>query len=293
MDERMIVLKKWITFISGTALALGLAACGEAAEPVAEAEVEQNATSDMKLEEVFNKSMEAAEQVDSLHADIITEQNMKMLPDGMEIDMTIESATDMVTEPSAFHYKAETTMASDDIENENPTLMEMYLTEEGMFMYEASMDTWLRMPDDSVEDLKIFVDQQTANPEEQLKDLAPFKDDFAVDQNEEVYILTMDASGEKFQTTLFEQLKKTLGQMELETPLSKEDLDVHSVGYKLCIDKETFLVNSLTIDMVADLKIDEETMAIQSNVKADYSQYNEIEEIVLPEEVLQQAEENE
>ena len=205
--------------------------------------------------------------------------------------MTIDSAMDLVAEPLAFHQKAETAIESDDIENDNPTFMEMYLTEEGLFLYEVSMDMWLKMPDENVEDMKALADQQTANPREQLEELAAFKDEFTLEQNEEAYILELDASGEKFRALMDEQLQKTLGQMELETPISEEDLDIHSVHYQLHIDKETFLADSLALDTEMDVRIDEETMAVQSDVKADYSKYNEIQKISLPEEVLQQAEE--
>lgn len=284
-------MEKWITFISGAALTMGLAACGQTAEPVAGVEDAQSAKSDLTLEEVFNKSMEASEQVESLHADILTDQNMKMQPDGMEMDMAIDTKMDMILDPLAFHQKSETTLVSDDIENDNPMLMETYLTDQGLYLYEASMDMWLKMQDEVVEDLKSMADYQTANPREQLEDLEAFKDDFTFEQNEEAYILKLDASGEKFQALMREQLKKTLGQMELETIITEEDLKIHSIYYELYIDKETFLTDSLLMNTEMDVIIDGDTMAIQSDVEAEYSDYNEIEEIILPKEAVEQAEE--
>lgn len=270
---------------------MGLVACGQTAEPAAGVEDAQSAKSELTLEEVFDKSMEASEQVESLHADILTDQNMKMQPDGMEMDMEIDTEMDMILDPLAFHQKSETTLVSDDIENDNPMLMETYLTDQGLYLYEASMDMWLKMQDEVVEDLKSMADYQTANPKEQLEDLEAFKDDFTFEQNEEAYILKLDASGEKFQALMREQLKKTLGQMELETIITEEDLKIHSVYYEVYIDKETFLTDSLLMNTEMDVVIDGDTMAIQSDVEAEYSDYNEIEEIILPKEAVEQAEE--
>lgn len=284
-------MKKWILFMSTATLAIGLSACGETAEPASGDETAKGEDSELTAEEVYTKSVEASESITGLHADIVTDQVMAMQPEGMVINMKVDSAMDMTTEPLAFHQTAETSIVSEDIDNTNPMSMEMYFTDQGMYMYEETMATWLKMPDESIDDLKGLADQQTADPSQQLKELAEFQDDFTFEQTADEYILTLDASGEKFKELMDQQLEKTLGQMEIEAQMALEDMTIHSVNYILNIDKETFLTNSMDMQMDMDMNIEGDVMNIKSDVQADYSQYNEIEAITAPAEVVEQAQE--
>lgn len=277
--------------MSTATLAIGLSACSETAEPASGDEAAKGEDSDLTAEEVYMKSVEASKGITGLHADIVTDQVMAMQPDGMVINMEVDSAMDMTTEPLAFHQTAETSIVSEDIDNTNPMTMEMYFTDQGMYMYEETMATWLKMPDEGIEDLKGLADQQTADPSQQLEELAEFQDDFTFEQTADEYILTLDASGEKFKGLMDQQLDKTLGQMEIEAQMSLEDMTVHSVNYILNIDKETFLTNSVAVQLDMDMNIEGDLMNIKSDVQADYSQYNEIEAITIPADVLEQAQE--
>ncbi|WP_394120751.1 DUF6612 family protein [Planococcus donghaensis] len=284
-------MKKWILFMGTATLAIGLSACGETAEPASGDETAKGEDSDLTAKEVYTKSVEASDGINSLHADIETDQVMAMQPDGMVINMKVDSAMDMTAEPLAFHQTAETSIVSEDIDNTNPMTMEMYFTEQGMYMYEETMATWLKMPDESIDDLKGLADQQTADPSQQLEELAEFQEDFTFEQTADEYILTLDASGEKFKELMDQQLEKTLGQMEIEAQMALEDMTIHSVNYILMIDKDTFLTNSMNMQMDMDMNIEGEMMNIKSDVQADYSQYNEIEAITIPAEVVEQAQE--
>lgn len=284
-------MKKWILFMSTATLAIGLSACSETAEPASGDQTTKGEDSELTVQEVYAKSVEASEDITSVHANSSTDQKMAMQGDGMEVTMAIKSSMDMTIDPVAFHQKAETTIVSEDIDNSNPMSMEMYFTDQGMYMYEETMATWLKMSDESIEDLKALADQQTANPSQQLEELAEFKDDFTFKQTEDEYILTLDASGEKFNELMEQQLEKTLGQMELEAQMMLEDMTIHSVNYVIYVDKESFLTTSMDMKMDMDVNIESEIMNIKSDMQVDYSRFNEIEAITVPAEVLAQAQE--
>jgi hypothetical protein len=290
-DERVISLKRWILFISGAALALSVSACGQTVETEAGGKDEKGSGSGKAPEEVYAKSVEAAEETGSLHADILTVQNMKMQPDGMEMDVTIENSMDLTRNPEAFHHQSETSIVSDDIQNDNPTSMEMYWTDEGLYLHEAAMDTWLRIQDEAIEDFKLLADQQTADPAHQLKALRAFADDFTMKETGGEYILELEASGEELFPLMVEQLKKTFGQMEIGTPMNSEDMEINSVQYEFHLNKKTFQANSLEMDADIEVKIDGETMAVQSEVEAAYSKHDKIKEIILPDKVREQVQE--
>lgn len=303
-----------MAYMGAGALAFTLSACGDTDEPAdnsAENAVENVAdnasdngsdnapgneaseTEELTLEEVLTHWAEASTEVTSLHADVLTNQLMSMGEDGMVMDVTLDLGVDMTVEPLAFYQTSETFIVSEDIENENPMTMEMYYTEEGMFIYEPTMDMWLKIPDESLADMEDLelISQDSINPVEQLEQLQMFQDDFVFEQSADEYILKLDASGEEFKALLDEQLENTLGQMEIEAQMVLDDMTIHSASYEIYIDKETFLTNSMNVKMDIDMNIDGETMNIISDTQITYSQYNEIGAITVPDEVLEQTEE--
>ncbi|MBU9672362.1 hypothetical protein KQ939_10515 [Planococcus sp. CP5-4] len=288
-------MRKWVAVIGTGAAVIGLGACSNVQAPTTEEENEnpaQEAPEETKsASEVYAEAVEASQQVESLRAQSNTEQQMKMQPDGMEIDMTVDSEMEMTYEPLAFHQRGETSIVSEDIDNNNPMLTEMYMTEEGLYMHETSVDMWLKMPEEMHGNMQSIAGQQSADPARQLDELGAFEEDFVLEETDEAYILTLDASGDEFQELTDEQLEKTLGQMEIEAPLAPEDLEVHAVNYVITLNKENYLLDRMEVDMELDVDVRGEMMAIQSQMQVDYSDYNAIEPIEIPPEVLQQAQE--
>lgn len=283
-------MRKWTMGIGTALLAISLAACGTTAEPTEEVD-DKAEVSEMTLEEVFAKSTEASESIESLHADMITNQKIDMGAEGMQMDMDMETSMDMTIEPMAFYQQAVTTINSEDIQNDNPTNeMKMYFTaEEGLFLHEPFMNQWLQIPAEGMEELTSLADQQTANPAEQLEQLKEFQDDFTFEQTADEYILTLDASGEEFEKLLQSQVEKTFSEMQVDMKTLMEAMKVNSISYELFIDKETFFTNKMNMVMDIDMDMEGETMNIKSDMKAQYSKYNEIDAIVVPDEVKESA----
>lgn len=283
-------MRKWTMGIGTAVLAVGLAACGSAAEPAEE--MDQDAeVSDMSLEEVFQSSMEASEAVKSLHMDMVTNQQISMDGEGMEMAMEMSSSMDMTLEPMAFYQKSETNIASEDVVNDNPAgTMEMYFTEaDGLFLYEPFMEQWLQIPDEGFEGLASMADVQTADPSVQLEQLKQFQDDFTFEQTADEYILTLNASGEEFKSLLQGQVEQTFSEMQVDMEALLEEIDVNSIEYELFIDKETFLTNRMNMVMDMDMGMEGESMNIKSDMEAEYSDYNEIDAIAVPDEVKESA----
>ena len=88
-------MRKWVAIIGTGAAVIGLGACSNAEAPTTEEESEnpaQEAPEETKsASEVYAEAVEASQQVESLRAQSNTGQQMKMQPDGMEIDMTVDS----------------------------------------------------------------------------------------------------------------------------------------------------------------------------------------------------------
>lgn len=277
--------------ISAGALTMGLAACGETAAPAEGSEGSKEANSELTLEQVFTKSSEASEKINSLHADMLTKQQMGIESMGMEAEMEMDIAMDMTVEPIAFYQTAETKIVSEEMGNQEPMTMEMYMTEEGMYMKDPTIGSWIKMPDENIKDLQTMIDQQAANPSQQLEDLEAFQDDFTFEQTEDEYVLTLNAEGEEFQALIDQQMEQVLGQMDLEAQTAMQEMKINAADYEIFIDKETFLLNNMNVEMDIEMNIEGDTMSIKSDVEAAYSKYNEVKAITVPEEIIDQAKE--
>ena len=75
-------MKKWLKGLGVGVLALGLAACGSAAEPKKDAEtgkeVELENKSEMTAQEVYSKAMEVSAEQKSMHAVMDIDQKISM-----------------------------------------------------------------------------------------------------------------------------------------------------------------------------------------------------------------------
>lgn len=287
-------LKKRIAYIGAGAIALTLAGCSETAQPTENSgNVNPTETSDMTLEELFAKTTEASDEANSFHIDMVTNQTMEMGP-GMSMEMKMDLAMDMTLEPMAFYQTGETSFVSEDTEGmEDMPIMEMesYFTDEGMYTYDPMMDMWVKLPAEDMEDLHMMMDQPSGDLSSQLEQLKAFRDDFTFEQSGDEFILKLDASGEKYQELIFEQMGQMPSDMELGAKEVMEAMTINKVYYEIFIDKETFLPNTMNIDMDFDMEMEGESMSIQSGIESEYSNYNGIDEIIVPAEVVEKAQE--
>ncbi|OES46240.1 DUF6612 family protein [Domibacillus iocasae] len=68
-------------------------------------------------------------------------------------------------------------------------------------------------------------------------------------------------------------------------------MSIEKVDYTINIDKETF--ETTTVDMIMDttMEMEGETMQINQVMNADYSNYNDVETITVPEDIVNSAQE--
>ncbi|MBD7983868.1 hypothetical protein H9649_04680 [Sporosarcina sp. Sa2YVA2] len=283
-------MKKWLQGIGIGALALGLAACGSAAEPKTDPEtgkkVEVTNKSDMTAQEVYSKAMEVSAEQKSMHAVMDIEQNMSIPSEDMNLDSKIKMDMDMIVDPMALHQ----TMSM-DMGEMGATDMELYMTDAGFFMHDAQMDQWIKMPNDMYEEMMASMGGET-DPTLDLQMFKDFKDDLKFEQTDDEYILTLNASGDKLNNLV----QKLIGDaMPIEGAMTEEEQEVYdnmnvkSLDLTIYIDKKTFYTNAFDMDMDLTMKVEEEEMHMVQKMKSVITKINEIDEIVVPKEVLDEA----
>ncbi|MFE8703319.1 DUF6612 family protein [Cytobacillus sp. FJAT-54145] len=285
-------MKKTLTILAGFFLVFMLAACTQTAEPVAEKDStkgtneEPSATenSELTLEEVLNKSVEASESLKSFSMSM--EMGQEMASDQEEAPIKIESSVnmDIVTEPMAYYQ----TMSMKMEGSEEAIEMESYFSKDGLFLYDAAGQTWMKFPSEMSDQLIQLSDQQT-NPAEELKKLQEFVDDFKFEQDDANFILSLNASGEKFNSFIKEiALQGLPPELAANTELM-ENMVINELQYTFVLDKTTFYPTKLDIKMNMDMTTDGQTINIIQNMNGEYTKYNELTEITIPEDVLKTA----
>lgn len=280
-------MKKWMKGLAIGFLALALAACGDVANEPADAKpgTDKAKESELTLEEVFNKAQEAAEKVESMHADMVIDQHLASPDAGAEMDSTIKMKMDLVQNPLTMYQVMEMEMA-----DEGTAKTEMYLTEDGFFMYDPESGEWLKLPAE-------FYEEATATMntgEDATVDYAGLKEfveDFKFEQNDDAYILKLKASGEKFNKLIQDELESTgildeLSEVETE---AVDNMKINELEYEIFIDKETFDTTAFNLKMDMEISAEGETLQIKQDIQSKISRINEIQEITVPQEILDNA----
>ncbi|WP_046175932.1 DUF6612 family protein [Domibacillus indicus] len=286
-------MKKLAQLTAAGVLTMGLAACGQTAEPTPETTEEQ--TSDMTLEEVFDRSMEVSSETKSLSAKIDMNQSMNQPSQDLAMETASVMDMDITMDPLAIHQKGTTTMKMEGSEEEQAMNTEMYMTEQGFFMNDETTGQWVKLPSEMYEQIAQMSEQQS-DPSQQLKQLEAFKDDFTFEQTDSEYVLKLSASGKKFNALIEDQMAQfmpELGGEESQAALDEmmKAMNIEKVDYTINIDKESFQTTAVDMMMDMTMEIEGEKMEMNQVMNADYSNYNGVETITVPEEVVSGAQE--
>lgn len=252
-----------------------LSACSGTTESGGEISVDKG----IDAQEVFEKSIAAQEDVTSFK--MMANMNQTINSNEEEVEVTSKIDSHMVVDPLAFHQ------VIDMDANGEAMQMESYYTEAGFFMKEG--EEWMEFPDEMTDSL-LTMQQSQADPSEQIKMLKEYVDEFKLVENEGTYVMTMKASGEKYQELLDETIENMDQQSEMLQGFT-EKMKVNEVEYSLTIGKDDFLTREFQMKMDSDMTIEDESISILMEMDSQFENYNEIEEVTVPEDVIQQAKE--
>ncbi|WP_075619338.1 DUF6612 family protein [Paenisporosarcina indica] len=284
-------MKKWMTIMAASLLTFSLAACNSTATPTSET-AEEN-TSKLTLEQVFEKSLSQSETIESLSATLEMSQLIEMPSQAVSMNTTSDLTMDMVVEPLSIYQKGTTTMAvPGDASTTEPQDIEIesYMTEDGFFMYENMTKQWMKLPPEMYNQMMAMSESQ-ADPAQQLKDLQPFMKDFTFEQTDTEYVLKLAASGEQFNELIQKQLTEMMPEAMVEEEELLKGLSIEKVNYEIFIDKETFNTTALNMIMDMTMAVEGEEMKLSQDLKSIFSNYNKVEPIKVPQEVLDSAQE--
>ena len=258
-----------------------LVACSETAEPVSEQENKQaNKNSDkseLTIKEVYEKMMDASEDIDSFVMDMEMEQEI-IEGDNEPVPTQSTIHSKVVQEPIGLEQKVNMTIDGQTIETEQ------YFTEEGFYMYDPGQDMWMKYSEGH-EDLMAQLQADSGlNQTQTLSELQSFIEDFTFEQNNEEFILTLDADDEKFNSLVQQELSS--GAVEMN---EVKDLEINGIEYEIFVDKKTYLPSQMNIIMNINMTSEGQKVTLKQEIDTTYSDYNSLDAISIPKEALENA----
>ncbi|PRO64295.1 DUF6612 family protein [Alkalicoccus urumqiensis] len=256
-------MKKAVLTAGGSALLL-LSACGSE-----------------DVESILLDSTETMEEVESYRAEANVEQSMQMGEDAM--DISTSSMMEITQSPLAFYE--ETTMSMMG-EEEAMSYTSYFHEEDGFFMEEPVMGSWMQIPEEEMENILAAADMQM-NPEQQLEQMQEYVSSVEMEETDGEYIIHL--SGEELD--MQELMQQFSGDMEGVDEMMDmmEEVDVQQFNYTVHIDKETKHQTAATIEMTMEMTMMDQTTTMDQTVDMTMYDFNEVEDIVVPEEVINEA----
>lgn len=272
-------MKKWFVALT-TVFIMGLiAACGT------------STTSDnLTIEDIFTNAQESGEDLNSASFTLDFTQKMDIPGEGT-MGTNMKSEGEVVVDPMATHQTLQMDM---DLGFLNESIeLEIYVTDQGTFIYEKESDQW--MSDDSgFIDVDDILDQQTQpDLSEQLSDLEALVDQFELDETDDAYLLRLSIDGnDEFNDLINEAIEDALpNDMLSELGVSNADelYTINSIEYEFAIEKDTFLIKEFVLDMDMEINIEGVTVALIQTMNMSLDNINEIDSIEIPQEVIDSA----
>ena len=281
-------MNKFFKVLSVGALALTLAACNSSASPTKGT----TKTSELTLEQVYDKAVKRQEEIKSASAkaEVTQEAQMGSGDKAEKFNSDTKMDVDVVTDPLGMHFSMTTTAPDmlDEGDKNNETSVEMYMNkDQGIFVKDEASNEWLKLPSDDFDSI-LKETSSAANAKEQLEQLKKFAGDFKFEQTDDAYVLTLDAKGDKFKELIDSEMKKSMKDLNLqENPL--DNLTINKMDYVLYIDKKTFDTNKIDVNMDLKIKVENEEFSSKTKTVVTYTDFNNLKTIDIPKEIIDNA----
>ncbi|WP_307190181.1 DUF6612 family protein [Geomicrobium sp. JCM 19039] len=200
-----------------------------------------------------------------------------------------ETTQQLTQDPFAYHEIA--TLEEDNDSADEQSVIETYFHEDiGFFVHESSLNTWIQLPEETADSLYAL---QQFNQENQFNLFEQQVDPTSITlvEGDDHYTITADGDLEGLEEAEEELFPALQGGFRLMMEDLDRLLNVESYTFEIIIDKDTMHMRAFTttIDMMISSGQSAQISAQQS-LQLTYSDYNDIESIDIPDDVVENAE---
>lgn len=246
------------------------------------ADVQKKAKSDSySAEQVITKAGKAFESLKSVSVDLEITQYIRGDKPDTNQKVFSEIHTDLITGPTSFHQAS----SMKNTVSGHPQKSEAYYTEEGMFLNDGTQ--WKKVPEEQA--AAAVASTMQMNPAAELDKAEGLRDILSMAKNSEEYIVTLKAAGDRHR----EELKNfIMASMPPEVQKNKElleNMNIKNFNYELAVNKESFLPSRFSAKAELELSIASNSVTMEQEMEGNYSNYNGLKEISVPDSIRKLA----
>ena len=294
-------MKKWFIMLSAI-LVFGLAACGDDTSAPAEEDVEgevdeeveevegaeEEEAEELTADDVLERSLDAAEELESAEMTVDMNQTMEAPDEEASLTTQTTSEAQIIMDPLTMYQTG--TITVDMGEESEEQEMEIYLSDNDVYMYDTMEESWIKM-DAGLAQMDQLNQQ---DPVEQLEMMERFTDEMDMEETEDEYILKITGDGDELLEFTEEMAsefmdEELMQQMEQEGVDIFESMNIDNVYYEIYIDNETFDTNKLDMSMELAIEVEGESLHLTQASTTEYTGINTVDSIEIPEEVEEEA----
>lgn len=282
-------MRKLMIAVIAILFTITFTACQDTATPT-EGTTDEN-TSELTAEDVFEKALTVAEEMESAEVLMGMKQTMES-PDEESMSTEGEFTIQMTMDPVAMHQDGSLTFDMADMPAQDIN-MEMYMTDDAIYMYEDDLGEWIKL-DSMMGDMLDMMGAQQQDPAEEMKMLEEYVDDLQFEQTEDTFIFKLDVDSDKFNNLMEEMIDEAFPPEMMEL-LEDDDFDmmenieVNHLSYDMVLDKESYEMITYDIDMSMTIKVEDFEVTVDQTINTEYSNINGIDEIEVPQDVIDNA----
>ncbi|MRG85216.1 DUF6612 family protein [Salinibacillus xinjiangensis] len=234
-------------------------------------------------QDVYEQAMEASSELENFEMEMEMNQEIGIAQMDQPLTMNMKSSGKVQVEPQAI-YQEMTLQGLMAGKQE----VEMYYTDEGLYMKEGDQN-WKKASEEMLKQLNQF-SQSQSSPREQLKQLEDYVDDMSMAEKEDHYEITITSSGDNLKKLIVEQISQNnISGNEINEEML-ENVNIKNVNIEFHVEKDTFYPLVYNLDMEIEEQQNEETSNVKVSIHSTYSNFNEVGEITVPDEVKKSAE---
>ncbi|MFU1796654.1 DUF6612 family protein [Paenibacillus azoreducens] len=273
-------MRRWTVVLLGAILAFGMTACGKDKEANGEAksanpsqEVEEKATptfdelvpkvvkasNGMKsftMETTINIMVTQGGQIQNQRADIAVKRNVTRVP--LQMYQEIKSKI-----PSSGNQE-----------------IKQYFTDEDI--YSSVNGKWMKLHDEQ-KALVFAKFRELETPEKQLERLKSVAKDTKVTVAGDEYIVTAEMSGDGVKELAKSLMSQSGGGQQAD------QMDIKNIKVEYAVNKKSLYLTKANVEMTMNMEAEGQSISLEMKMNSNFSKYNEIEKIEVPQEVLDSA----
>ncbi|WLR57887.1 DUF6612 family protein [Guptibacillus hwajinpoensis] len=235
---------------------------------------------EMSATDILKQSNEAMTEIESYSTKTNMEQSIPLKGETMSISS--ESEADITLKPFAMHQVVTT-----ESPEEGEVSLESYWTDEG-FYQEDPEKGWIKMPEELTQGLKEL--QSMTMVEGQMSQAEELGEEMSVEETGEGFVLTYEGDGKTLMEASMKMFEESMsGEDSGSMKGLMEQMTINDFNYEVTIDKETYYMKQLTMDIDMDMEIEGESMNMTQSMEMSVDNYNGVDEITVPANVIDSA----